>query len=75
VPTTNRFYPSSKVHHGCGGYKADLQHSERTWVYPACAAQVNRDLNAARNIRDEALRMRASPRVATSGYQLPVDAV
>jgi putative transposase len=75
VQAIDRFYPSSKVHHGCGGYKADLQLSERMWACPACDAQVDRDLNAARNIRDEALRMRASPGVATSGCQLPVDAV
>jgi len=75
VVTIGRFYPSSKLHNGCGGYKADLQLSERVWTCPACDAQVERDLNAARNIRDEALRLSASPAVATSGCQLPVDAV
>ena len=71
----DRFYPSSKVHHGCGGNKADLSLTDRLWTCPACAALVDRDLNAARNIRDEALRLSASPVVATSGCQLPVDAM
>jgi len=75
VQALGRFYPSSKLHNGCGGYKDDLDLADRVWVCPACHKVVDRDLNAARNIRDEALRMRASPVVATSGCQLPVDAV
>jgi putative transposase len=67
--------PSSKLHNGCGGYKDDLTLADRVWTCPACGQQMDRDLNAARNIRDEALRLRASPVVATSGCQLPVDAV
>jgi putative transposase len=63
----DRFYPSSKIHNGCGGYKADLDLSDRLWTCEACGEQVDRDLNAARNIRDEALRVSASPVVATSG--------
>jgi putative transposase len=74
VVAINRFFPSSKLHHGCGGYKADLALSDRVWTCPVCRDLVDRDLNAARNIRDEALRLRASPVVATSGCQLPVDA-
>ncbi len=73
VQAIGRFYPSSKLHNGCGGYKDDLDLADRVWVCPACHTQVDRDLNAARNIRDEALRLRASPVVATSGCQLPVD--
>jgi len=73
--TIDRFYPSSKIHNRCGGYKADLDLSDRIWTCEACGEQVDRDLNAARNIRDEALRVSASPVVATSGCQLPVDAV
>jgi len=75
VQAIGRFYPSSKLHNGCGGYKADLELSDREWRCEACGEQVDRDLNAARNIRDEALRLRASPVVATSGCHLPVDAV
>jgi putative transposase len=75
VVTIGRFFPSSKLHNGCGGYKDDLDLADRVWVCPVCKEQVDRDLNAARNIRDEALRLRASPVVATSGCQLPVDAM
>src|SRR5262249_30893721 len=73
--TIGRYFPSSRLHNGCGGSKADLELAEREWICPACGQKVDRDLNAARNIRDEALRLRASPVVATSGCQSPVDAV
>ena len=75
VQEVDRFFASSKLHNGCGGYKDDLTLADRMWTCLACGQQVDRDLNAARNIRDEALRLRASPVVATSGCQLPVDAV
>jgi len=75
VVAVGRFYPSSKLHNGCGGYKEDLDLADRVWICPACLGQVDRDLNAARNIRDEALRLSAGPVVATSGCHLPVDAV
>ncbi len=75
VISIGRFFPSSRIHHGCGGYKDDLDLADRVWTCPACGERVDRDLNAARNIRDEALRVTASPVVATSGCQLPVDAV
>jgi IS605 OrfB family transposase len=71
----DRFYPSSKIHNGCSGYNAALDLSDRMWICEACGKQVDRDLNAARNIRDEALRVSVSPVVATSGCELPVDAV
>ena len=67
VVAVGRFYPSSKLHNGCGGYKDDLELADRVWVCPACLGQVDRDLNAARNIRDEAFRLGASPVVAMSG--------
>jgi putative transposase len=70
-----RFYPSSRIRHGCGGYKGDMELSDRTWTCPACGALVDRDLNAARNIRDEALRLSAGSVVATSSRQGPVDTV
>src|SRR5262249_35495867 len=61
VQAIGRFYPSSKLHNGCGGYKADQDLSDRIWTCEACGELVDRDLNAAHNIRDEALRSRASP--------------
>jgi putative transposase len=66
VQAIGRFYPSSKLHNGCGGYKEDLDLADRVWVCPVCGQQVDRDLNAARNIRDEALRLSVVPGVAAS---------
>jgi len=66
VVRIGRSFPSSRVHNGCGGYKADLKLADRVWRCPACNPEVERDLNAARNIRDEALRVSAVPGVATS---------
>jgi putative transposase len=66
VVRIGRYFPSSRLHNGCGGYKADLELVEREWSCPACGQVVDRDLNAARNIRDEALRVSAVPGVATS---------
>jgi putative transposase len=68
VVRVDRFFPSSRIHHGCNGYIPELALSERTWVCPRCGEPVDRDLNAALNIRDEAMRLiAASPVVATSG--------
>jgi putative transposase len=54
VISIDRFFPSSRIHHGCGGYKDDLDLADRVWRCLACGERVDRDLNAARNIRDEA---------------------
>jgi putative transposase len=48
----DRWFPSSKIHHGCGGYQADLKLSERVWVCPGCGNLVDRNANAALNLRD-----------------------
>jgi putative transposase len=48
----DRWLASSKTHHGCGGYLADLKLSQRTWECPGCGNLVDRDANAARNLRD-----------------------
>lgn len=66
VVTIGRYFPSSRLHNGCGGYKAELELADRVWSCPACGQVVDRDLNAARNIRDEALALSAVPGVATS---------
>jgi putative transposase len=48
----DRWFASSKTHHGCGGYLPDLKLSQRAWACPACGAIVDRNANAARNLRD-----------------------
>ena len=47
-----RWFASSKTHHGCGGYMADLKLGERVWRCPRCGQLVDRNANAARNLRD-----------------------
>jgi putative transposase len=48
----DRWFASSKTHHGCGGYLANLSLGQRVWVCPACGRLVDRNTNAARNLRD-----------------------
>ena len=49
----DRFYPSSKRCSRCGNVKDELSLSERTYRCASCGNVVDRDLNAAMNIRDE----------------------
>lgn len=51
------FYPSSKTCNGCGCIHRDLTLANRTWVCPSCGGILERDVNAARNIRDEGMRL------------------
>jgi putative transposase len=48
----DRWFASSKTHHGCGGYAADLPLGDRVWRCPRCGQLVDRNDNAARNLRD-----------------------
>jgi putative transposase len=52
LQVADRWFASSKTHHGCGGYLADLQLGQRVWGCPACGRLVDRNANAARNLRD-----------------------
>ena len=45
-----RTYPSSKTCSNCGNKKKELSLSEREYLCEACGIQVDRDLNAARNL-------------------------
>jgi putative transposase len=48
----DRWLASSKTHHGCGGYLADLKLGDRRWVCPECGQLIDRNANAALNLRD-----------------------
>jgi putative transposase len=48
----DRWFGSSKSHHGCGGYRADLKLGDRVWSCPRCGRLVDRNMNAALNLRD-----------------------
>jgi putative transposase len=47
----DRFYASSKTCHVCGTIKSDLKLSDRIYVCPVCGLSMDRDLNAAINIK------------------------
>ena len=57
--TIDKWYPSSKTCHVCGYRNDDLQLGEREWKCPNCGTHLNRDRNAAINIRDQGLAMLA----------------
>ena len=63
----DRFFPSSKLHNQCL-YRIDkLPLDVRYWDCPHCGTKhIDRDINAAQNIRDEALRLLALGRKATA---------
>ena len=45
-------YPSSQICHCCGERGRKLALKEREWVCPACGVKLDRDGNAAENLRD-----------------------
>jgi putative transposase len=47
----NRFYPSSKTCSQCGNIKADLTLKDRVYKCECCHLEIDRDLNAALNLR------------------------
>ena len=47
-----RFEPSSKLCHKCGHINKDLTLSVREWTCPVCGEHLDRDVNAAINIRE-----------------------
>jgi putative transposase len=56
VVLVDRFYPSSKICSDCGAVKAKLSLSERSYNCSGCGLIVDRDLNAALNIRNNVAR-------------------
>jgi len=48
----DRFFPSSKACSGCGHIKSDLTLGDRTYECEVCGLVLDRDLNAAFNLRD-----------------------
>lgn len=70
VQLVDRWYASSKTCHCCGWVKEDLTLAERVWICEQCGAVIERDFNAAQNVRDEAIRkVSGVPAVASSGQK------
>lgn len=53
----DRFFPSSKLCSNCGQKYQDLQLKEREWTCEVCNTRHSRDINAAKNIRLEGMRI------------------
>ena len=54
----NKWFPSSQICHSCGHREQSLKDlSIRDWECPCCHEHHNRDVNAAKNILDEGLRI------------------
>ncbi len=65
IVIADRFYPSSRTCSCCGVVKETLALSERTFRCDDCDFEMDRDLNAARNLE----RMAASPAVTACGEE------
>jgi putative transposase len=50
-----RFEPSSKICNNCGYHNKGLTLKDRMWVCPDCGSELDRDVNAAINIKRFAL--------------------
>ena len=57
VVKSDRFFPSSKLCHVCGYKKSDLTLSTRHWTCPVCHTEHNRDVNAAINLKLNAIKI------------------
>lgn len=51
----DKFFPSSKTCRFCGSINHNLTLSDRIWICPNCDSDINRDLNAAINIKNKGL--------------------
>lgn len=55
------FYPSSKTCSGCGNVKKELKLSEREYICECCGLVIDRDINAAINLRNSGLKTSVVP--------------
>jgi putative transposase len=69
LTVVDRFYPSSKTCSACGMVKKDLNLKERTYCCEHCGLEIDRDLNAAINLRSQAVSYTAT----ACGVSKPLD--
>jgi putative transposase len=69
VIVVDQFYPSSKKCSHCGETKAKLARSDRVFECSTCGVSLDRDVNAARNIRDEGIRLLTNEALTVAGHQ------
>lgn len=55
--TVDRYYPSSQICHICGHRDSKKSEDIRNWTCPDCGCELDRDVNAAKNILKEGLRL------------------
>ena len=60
----DKWYPSSKTCNECGAINHELKLSDREWICSECGSVIDRDYNAAKNIKDEGLRVLLSNKIA-----------
>jgi len=53
----DRWFPSSQLCSECGHRHQELSLSDRFWTCPVCGVRHDRDHNAAKNVRDEGVRI------------------
>ena len=53
----DKYFPSSKICSNCHSPKADLDLSDRVYTCQSCGLKIDRDLNAALNLRQEGFRI------------------
>jgi putative transposase len=52
IEVIDQWYPSSKGCHNCGYIKSDLRLKDRTFNCDCCQTSINRDLNAAKRLKN-----------------------